>query len=215
MSLARRKHLVALARSYDFVILEDSPYREVRFAGEQIPTLLSLDSDGRVIHLGSFSKILAPGLRLGWAVGPKHVIEQLGLLKLAADTQSSTLNMAAVSRFLDMYDIDAQIARVREVYRRKRDVMITSLRKHFPQSVRFTEPDGGLFTWLTFPDGFDTARFMAERALPEAKVAYVPGATFFPIDGACNHARLSFSTQSDAAIETGMARLGALLRTAL
>jgi 2-aminoadipate transaminase len=215
MSLARRRRLVELAREYDFLILEDSPYREVRFEGEAIPSLLSLDSDGRVIHLGSFSKILAPGLRLGWAVAPKPIIDQLTLLKLAADTQCSTLNMLATSRFLDAHDIDAQIARIRDVYRGKRDLMLAMLRAHFPQSVAFTEPNGGLFTWLTFPDGFDTARFMAEHAIPEAKVAYVPGATFFPSESACNHARFSFSTQSNEAIETGIARLGSLVRDLL
>ncbi|GIL37875.1 aminotransferase [Rhodospirillales bacterium TMPK1] len=215
MSLARRQRLVELARTHDFIILEDSPYRDVRFQGPAIPTLLSLDTDGRVIHLGSFSKILAPGLRLGWAVAPQPVIDKLTLLKLAADTQCSTLNMLATSRFLDAHDIEAQIARIRDIYRGKRDLMLAMLRAHFPQSVEFTEPNGGLFTWLTFPAGFDTAQFMAEQAVPLAKVAYVPGATFFPTDGPCNHARFSFSTQSDEAIEAGVARLGALLRKTL
>lgn len=211
LSLARRKKLVELANRFDFVILEDTPYRELRYQGEPIPPIKSFDTEGRVIYLGSFSKILAPGLRLGWAVASEDLIQRLGLLKLAADTQCSTLNMAAVSLFLDTYDIDAHIATIRRTYRRKKDVMLDTIRRTFPQDVSFTEPSGGMFTWLTFPEGFDTARFMADHALPEAGVAYVPGATFFPVEPEVNHARFSYSTHSDDAIVKGITALGRLL----
>ncbi len=211
LSLERRKRLVELANEFDFVILEDTPYREIRYQGEPLPPIKSFDTQGRVIYLGSFSKILAPGLRLGWAVASEEIIQQLGLLKLAADTQCSTLNMAAVSLFLDTYDIDEHIAALRQTYRRKKDLMLDTIRRTFPQDVAFTEPSGGLFTWLTFPEGFDTTRFMAEHALPEAKVAYVPGATFFPLEQEANHARLSYSTQTDEAIVKGITALGRLL----
>ena len=211
MSLERRKRLVELANQYNLVVLEDTPYREIRYQGEHIPTIKSFDTEGRVIYLGSFSKILAPGLRLGWAIGSEELIQQLGLLKLAADTQCSTLNMTAVSLFLDTYDIDAHIASIRQTYRRKKDLMLDTIRQTFPQDVSFTEPSGGLFTWLTFPKGFDTTRFMAEHALPEAKVAYVPGATFFPLEQEANHARISYSTQSDEIIVKGMTALGKLV----
>lgn len=211
MSLERRKKLIELANRFNLVVLEDTPYREIRYQGEPIPPIKSFDTEGRVIYLGSFSKILAPGLRLGWAVGSEELIQQLGLLKLAADTQCSTLNMVAVSLFLDTYDIDAHIETIRQTYRRKKDLMLDTIRQTFPQDVTFTEPSGGLFTWLTFPKGFDTARFMAEHALPEAKVAYVPGATFFPLEQEVNHARVSYSTQSDEVIVKGMTALGQLL----
>ena len=211
LSLERRKRLVELANKFDFVILEDTPYREIRYQGEPLPPIKSFDTQGRVIYLGSFSKILAPGLRLGWAVASEEIIQQLGLLKLAADTQCSTLNMAAVSLFLDTYDIDEHIAALRQTYRRKKDLMLDTIRRTFPQEVVFTEPSGGLFTWLTFPEGFDTTRFMAEHALPEARVAYVPGATFFPLEQEANHARLSYSTQTDEAIVKGITALGQLL----
>jgi DNA-binding transcriptional MocR family regulator len=211
MSLERRKRLVELANRFNLVVLEDTPYREIRYQGDPIPPIKSFDTEGRVIYLGSFSKILAPGLRLGWAVGSEELIQQLGLLKLAADTQCSTLNMTAVSLFLDTYDIDAHIATIRQTYRRKKDLMLDTIRQTFPQDVSFTEPSGGLFTWLTFPEGFDTTRFMAEHALPEAKVAYVPGATFFPLEQEANHARVSYSTQSDEIIVKGMTALGKLL----
>ena len=204
--------LVELANRFDFVILEDTPYREIRFEGERIPPIKSFDTEGRVIYLGSFSKILAPGLRLGWAVASTDLIEQLGLLKLAADTQTSTLNMAVASRFLADYDIDAHIATIRSAYRHKKNLMLDTIRRTFPQEVSCTEPSGGLFTWLTFEDGFDAGRFMKEHALPEAKVAYVPGAPFFASNPRTNHARVSYSTQTDERIVEGITRLGHLLK---
>lgn len=211
MSLERRQRIVALAERYDTLILEDAPYREIRYSGAPLPTLRSLDTAGRVIHLGSFSKILAPGMRIGWVIADPAIINPLGLLKLAADTQCSTLNMTAASMFLDRYDIDAQIGTIRDVYREKKNLMLDVMRETFPAGVDFTNPAGGLFTWLTFPDGFDAATFMRDHALPRAGVAFVPGATFFPGVEACNHARLSFATQSDEKIRSGIGALGALL----
>ncbi|HEX4898262.1 MAG TPA: PLP-dependent aminotransferase family protein, partial [Candidatus Limnocylindrales bacterium] len=204
-----------LANRHDVLVVEDSPYRELRFAGEPVPTLKSLDTDGRVVFLGSFSKILAPGMRLGWSVASPDLTARLGLLKLAADTQCSTLNMAAASAFMDRHDIDAHIGTLRSAYRRKRDLMLDALEELFPPSVTHTSPDGGLFTWLTFPDGFDAADFLRDEAIPKAKVAFVPGATFFPVTQEANHARLNFSGVSDERIVTGMGRLADLLRERL
>jgi 2-aminoadipate transaminase len=167
-----------------------------------------------VLHLGSFSKILAPGLRLGWALATPEILERLTLLKLAADTQNSTLNMAAASAYLQSYDIDAHIERALPVYRHKRDLMLATMAETFPGDVRFTKPDGGLFVWLTLPEDLDATAFMAEKLLPEAKVAYVPGATFFPVDQAPNHARLSFSGVPDEQLVHGVSALGRLLRSA-
>ena len=164
-----------------------------------------------MVHLGSFSKILAPGLRLGWAVADADVLERLGLLKLGADTQSSTLNMAATSAYLTRFDIDAHIARARAVYRRRHDLLLATVAATFPAEVAYTYPEGGLFTWLTFPPGFDAATFMKEEMLPKAQVAYVPGATFFPLVEETNHARLSFSGVADERLVRGITRLGELL----
>ena len=212
MSLPRRHRLIELANAHDLLVVEDTPYRALRYDGDHLPTLKSLDTEGRVVHLGSFSKILAPGMRLGWAVATAEILEKLALLKLAADTQCSTLNMAATSLYLDRYDIDAHIVTMRDAYRHKRDLMLDTLRERFPDTVRFTTPRGGLFTWLTFPADFDTATFMREVALPRARVAYVPGATFFPTTAEHNHARFNFSGLSDDKIVDGIARLGAHLR---
>lgn len=208
MTLERRRRLIELANRYDVLVLEDSPYRELRFEGEQVPTLASLDTEGRVVHLSSFSKILAPGLRLGWLTASPELRERLGLLKLAADTQSGTLAMAATAAYLAAFDLDAHIERLRTAYRAKRDLMIRTIDETFPREVQRTYPAGGLFTWLTFPEGFDSARFMAEVAVPVAKVAYVPGATFFATDARSNHARVNFSSVPEEQIVAGISRLG-------
>ncbi len=214
MSLERRRRLIELANAHELLVIEDTPYRALRYEGEHVPTLKSLDTEGRVLHLGSFSKILAPALRLGWAVANPEILDRLALLKLAVDTQNSTLNMAAASEYLRRYDIDAHLARAVPVYRHKRDLMLATIAETFPDDVRYTNPDGGLFIWLTFPAGLDAAEFMAETLLPEAKVAYVPGATFFPVDQEPNHARLSFSGVPDDRLVRGVTELGRLLRRA-
>ncbi len=215
LSLPRRRRLIELANQYEVLVVEDSPYRELRYDGEHIPTLKSLDTQGRVVHLGSFSKILAPGMRLGWAVASGEIVEKLGLLKLAADTQSSTLNMAATSAYLGGYDIDAHIAAALPVYRRKRDLMLSTMEQTFPSTVSFTRPHGGLFIWVSFPDGFDAAAFLLDRLLPEAKIAYVPGATFFPVTQQRQHARVSFSGVPDDRLTRGITRFGELLHDEL
>jgi 2-aminoadipate transaminase len=215
MSLERRKRLIELANEYDVIVVEDAPYRETRFDGEQLPTLKSLDAEGRVIYLGSFSKILAPGLRLGWAAASADIIERLGLLKLAADTQCSTLNMAAVSMYLERFDIERHIAGIQKLYRHKKEVMIDAIREHMPADVRHTDAQGGLFTWLTFSKDIDTEAFMRDNAIPNARVAYVPGATFFPTRIERNHARLSYSTQPDERIVAGIIALATEFKRAL
>ena len=211
----RRERLIELANSYEVLVVEDTPYRALRYDGEHLPTLKSLDTQGRVVHLGSFSKILAPGMRLGWAVANEEILPRLGLLKLAADTQSSTLNMAATSAYLARYDLAAHIAKALPVYRHKRDLMLQTMAASFPSSVSFTRAEGGLFTWLTFPAGFDAAEFMRQDLLPKARVAFVPGATFFPVVEEPNHARLSFSGVPDEQLISGIAALGELLHARL
>ena len=215
LSLARRQRLVELANQYDVLILEDSPYRPLRFEGAHLPTLKSLDTEGRVLFLGSFAKILAPGMRLGWAVAGPEVLAKLARLKLANDTQCSTLNMMAASMFFERYSIQDHIARVTAAYSHKRALMFNVLDSVFPDSVQYTRAEGGLFTWLTFPEGFDTARFMLEEALPKAQVVYVPGAPFFATAPKINHARLNFSALPEDAILNGMTRLGELVAHAL
>jgi 2-aminoadipate transaminase len=212
LSLDRRRRLIELANAFDVMVLEDTPYRHIRFAGHSLPTLKSLDTEGRVIHLGSFSKVLVPALRIGWAVAAAPLLERMGQLKVAADTQTSTLNMAATSLFLDRYDLAAHVETLRTAYKRKKEIMLDAIRTHFPQDVAMTDPDGGLFTWATFPEDFDATVFMRDVALPEAHVAYVPGATFFPVRERPNHARINYSAQPEDRIRDGIAALGRVLK---
>jgi DNA-binding transcriptional MocR family regulator len=212
LSLARRHTLIELANAYDVIVLEDTPYRQIRFSGETLPTLKSLDTQGRVIHLGSFCKVLVPGLRVGWAVAAPALLGKMALLKLANDTQTSTLNMAATSLFLDRHDLSAHVDTLRVAYARKKAVMLEAMRRHFPQDVTVTDPEGGLFTWATFPEGFDATAFMRDVALPEARVAYVPGGSFHPVTERSNTARFNYSAQSEARIEEGIKALGAALK---
>ncbi|MTD13260.1 aminotransferase class I/II-fold pyridoxal phosphate-dependent enzyme [Nakamurella sp. YIM 132087] len=211
MSLPRRRRLIELANEHDLLVVEDTPYRSLRFEGDHLPTLRSLDTQGRVVHLGSFSKILAPGFRLGWLLADGEVLQKLSLLKLAGDTQCSTLTMAAASAYLDRYDIDAHIATIVAAYRRKRDLALSVLDERMPAGVRHTAPEGGLFTWLTFPDGVDTAALMQDVLLPQGKVAYVPGATFFPVAGPASHARVNFSGLPDDVLVAGLTRMSELV----
>ena len=215
MSLERRKKLVELADRYDVMVLEDSPYREIRYQGEHLPAIKSFDTQGRVVYLGSFSKILCPGMRLGWIVADAEVAEKMCLLKMAEDTQNSTINMYAADRFMEKYDMDAHIEKIRKIYKRKKDLMLDTIRKTFPGEVSFTDPEGGLFTWLTFPEKVDAAKLMKERTLPEAKVAYVPGATFFPVDEEANHCRVNYSCMSEEKIVEGITRLGEILKSVI
>lgn len=215
LSLARRRRLVELAEEFDVVVLEDTPYRELRYEGERLPTLKSLDTTGRVIHLGSFSKILAPGLRLGWALAAPDVREKLALLKLAADTQNGTLNMRAAAAYLSGYDIEGHIAAMLPTYRHKRDVMLAAMAEHFPDGITWTRAAGGLFTWVSFPHGLDMAAFQRDVLIPRAGVIVVPGAPFFAERPEPNHARMSFSGIPDDRLIAGIETMGVLLAQAL
>lgn len=213
MPLERRKKLYELAQKYDVMVLEDSPYREIRFEGEAQPAIKSFDADGRVVHLGSFSKILSPGMRLGWVVASPLVARKMSLLKTAEDSQSSTLMVYAANAFMDMYDLDAHIQKIRSLYKKKKNLMLERMAAEFPSSASWTNPAGGLFTWLTVDASIDTEQLMRQRTLPEANVGYVPGATFFPLEQEHNHARMNYSCMSREKIIEGIARLGAILRS--
>jgi len=215
MSLARRRRLVELAQEFDVVILEDTPYRELRYEGERLPTIKSLDTTGRVVHIGSFSKILAPGLRLGWALATPEIREKLALLKLAADTQNGTLNMRAAAAYLGGYDIEGHIAGMLPTYRHQRDLMLASLAEHFPPGITWTRANGGLFTWVTFPAGLDVAAFQRDVLIPRAGVIVVPGTPFYADHPEANHARMSFSGVPDERLVDGVRRMGRLLSQAL
>ncbi len=215
MSLAKRKALVALANRYDVVILEDGPYRDLRYTGENLPPLRHFDTEGRVIFLGSFSKILAPSLRLGWLTASAELLKPLMALKGGADVESSNLMMQGIDNYLQHNDLDAHIQQIRTCYRQKKELMVKTLREYLPDTCQINDPQGGFFLWLQLPAGFDAEAFMNNKLLPEANVSFVPASVMTPGQGPNNGARLNFTGPSLAQIRSGAKALGLSLRAAL
>ncbi len=213
MSTARRERLVRLARERELLILEDNPYGLLRYDGEPAPTLHSLDGGEFVIYLGTFSKILSPGVRLGWTVAPAPVLEKLNLGKQASDLCSSSMTQ----HFVAAYFADAQrwlgyLESLREIYRRRLEVMLDALVEHFPSDAQWTHPQGGMFVWATLPDYVDTTDLLA-RALRDENVAFVPGRAAY-LDGVRGGSsmRLNFAGLSEEEIREGVRRIGKVVR---
>jgi 2-aminoadipate transaminase len=206
MSLARRRRLVEIAHQRELLVLEDSPYGLLRYEGVPQPTLRELDGGVYVMYLGTFSKILSPGIRLGWVLAPPPVLEKINLGKQAADLCSSTLSQLMVTAYFEQADWREYIDCVAEIYRARRDTMLDALAEHFPAQAEWTHPNGGLFIWAKLPDFIDTTDLLA-RALRE-NVAFVPGAAAY-LDGRGHNAmRLNFSAVDEADIREGVARIG-------
>ncbi|MDP5084917.1 MAG: PLP-dependent aminotransferase family protein [Yoonia sp.] len=214
---AGRDAVLALADEMNIAVIEDAAYQSLRYDGEAIPPILALEiaqkgsiEACRTIYCGSFSKTLAPGLRVGWVVAAKPVISQLVLMKQAADLHSSTINQMAIARVAETI-FDDHVAKLRTVYRSRRDHMLAQLALHMPEGVTWTKPEGGMFIWITLPRGMDGADLLA-KSLKTQRVAFVPGRAFHADSSGGNTIRLSFSLADEATIEAGIARLGALLR---
>jgi len=206
MSLPRRRELVRIAAERELVILEDNPYGLLRYEGESLPTLHSLDGGRYVIYLGTFSKILSAGLRLGWASAPRPILEKLNLGKQAADLCSSSLTQHFVAAYFEQRDWRAYLDRLRDLYRRRRDVMLDALAEYFPAEASWTHPRGGLFIWARLPDYIDTSDLLA-RALRE-QVAFVPGRAAYLDGRGGSEMRLNFSGVADEDIREGVRRIG-------
>ncbi|HMJ71846.1 MAG TPA: PLP-dependent aminotransferase family protein [Solirubrobacterales bacterium] len=207
MSLARRQRLVELARQRELLVVEDSPYGLLRFSGEPLPPLYQLDGGDFVIYVGTFSKILSPGIRLGWAVAPPPVMEKIVLGKQASDLCSSTLTQHFVREYFGEGRWREYVADLVEIYRGRRDTMVEALREHFPAEATWTEPEGGLFIWATLPDYIDTSDLLA-KALRE-DVAFVPGqAAYVDESRGRSSMRLNFSGVGDEEIREGVRRIG-------
>ncbi|MDQ0320790.1 DNA-binding transcriptional MocR family regulator [Pararhizobium capsulatum DSM 1112] len=216
---AGREKLLDLASELDIAIIEDAAYQSLRYDGEAIPPILALELERnggdidktRTIYCGSFSKTLAPGLRVGFMVGNAQVIRKLVLMKQAADLHSSTINQMAICLVAER-GFDAQVGKIKAVYSRRRDCMLAALEKYMPEGVSWTKPEGGMFIWLTLPTGMDGAALLA-KSLETAKVAFVPGKAFFADGSGANTLRMSFSCANDDMIEQGISRLGTLIRS--
>lgn len=209
-SIERRKKLVELANKYNIAIVEDNPYGELRFEGEIYPAIKHYDTEGRVIFLGTFSKIFCPGLRLGWAVADKEVLNKYILVKQGADLQSSTISQMEVAKFLEEYDIEKHIEKIKVVYKKRRDIMMKTIEKEFPKEVKYTYPEGGLFTWVVLPAHIN-GRELAVKIL-EKNVAFVPGGSFFPNGGNENTFRMNYSNMDEERIGEGIKRLGIAIK---
>jgi 2-aminoadipate transaminase len=209
MARDRRERLVRIAHERELLVLEDNPYGLLRFEGEPPVPLRALDGGEFVIYLGTFSKILSPGARVGWAVAPRPVLEKMTTGKQGADLCSSTLSQLFVATFFERDGWRGHVRALSELYRRRRDVMLAALDEHFPAQAEWTEPAGGLFIWATLPDFIDTTDLLA-RALSE-HVAFVPGRAAFVDGRGGSSMRLNFSGVSDADIREGVRRIGAVV----
>ena len=208
MTLEERQKLVALARERDFLIVEDSPYRELRYSGEPVPTIYSLAPE-RTLHLGSFSKIFAPGFRLGWMLGPVELLDQIYVCKQSLDLCPPILDQYMAAEFMGSGALDANLQKSIALYRAKRDKMLALLEQYMPQGVSWTHPEGGLFLFLTLPEGFDTVA-LYDRAL-SAGVAYVAGSFFYPDGSHRNTMRLNFSFLDASRMEAGIKLLAEVI----
>ena len=214
-----RAAVLDLAEALDLLVIEDAAYEKLRYDGEREPSLLQLAieraghiDEARVVYCGTFSKTIVPALRIGWAVAARPIIQKLVLIKQASDLHSATLNQMV------MHEVAAELIEphaleIRAAYRARRDAMLRALARHMPPGVDWTRPEGGMFIWVTLPVHLDGARLL-ERAVREARIAFVPGEAFFADRSRRNHLRLSFSLADPATIEEGIERLGRLLRAA-
>jgi len=210
-SLERRRKLAELSAQYNVVVVEDNPYGELRYEGEFLPSVKSFDRTGNVLCTGTFSKIFCPGYRIGWIAGGKEVIRKYVLVKQGVDLQCNTMAQMAIAAYLDRYDIDAHIAKIREVYKKRRDIVLSTIRRTFPPNVRFTEPEGGLFLWVELDESIDTVRLLEECL--KRNVAFVPGGSFFPNAHKQNTLRINFSNTRDELIADGIERIADAIKS--
>ena len=211
LSLEKRKKMYQLAKENDLVILEDNPYGNLRVEGEDVPSIKSMDTDGIVVYAGSFSKILAPGIRVAYAVVPKKIVGAFTIGKQVSDVHSGVLNQMIVSRWFDEYDVDAHIENIRKIYRRKLNLMCDCLDEYCGDFIKYVRPQGGLFIWALLPEDVDMLDYV--NKLIEKNVAVVPGTAFMLDDTKpCRYIRLNFSTPSDEDIVKGVKIMGEIAK---
>ncbi|MGN7773128.1 PLP-dependent aminotransferase family protein [Phyllobacterium sp. 22552] len=217
---SERAKLIELAHELDIPLIEDAAYRSLRFNGENAPSMLALDIERegdidktRVIYSGSFSKTLTPGLRVGWVCAAKPIISKLVLIKQAADLHSPTINQMVIHHVAERH-FDQQVSKACDSYRLRRDHMLQALQNYMPEGVTWTKPEGGMFVWMTLPEHMDGADLLA-KSIKEIQVAFVPGSAFFADGSGKNTIRLNYSLPNAEAIDTGMARLGTLIKNQL
>ncbi len=212
MSLEKRKAVYELACKYNAIILEDNPYGDLRFDGEDIVPIKSMDKESRVIYSGTFSKILAPGLRVGYACGPKEIIQKMVICKQVADVHTTIWSQVVCYNFMQQCNMNEHFAYLREIYKKKCNLMLEGIEKHFSKKITYTKPQGGLFIWCTLPEGSDMPEFCT-RAVRDYKIAVVPGTAFMINENdKTTSFRLNFSTPTDEQIVKGIEILGKMTK---
>lgn len=206
----RCQKLIELANKYDVMVIEDDPYGQLRFKGEKIPTLKSMDTTGKVISLGSFSKVLCPGLRVAWMCADKEIIEKVELLKQGVDLQSNQLAQMQVCEFLENYDFEKHIEKIRTAYGKRCDLMIETMKQEFPSEAKYVEPEGGMFIWVELPKHVDTKELFKNAI--EKNVAFVPGESFYPNSDCKSSLRLNFTTMAEENISDGVKILADVIK---
>lgn len=208
-SKQRREQLAKISEDYNVIIIEDNPYGELRFEGESLPSVKYFDKNGYILCTGSFSKIFCPGFRIGWIAGDKEIIKKYVLVKQGTDLQCNTLAQMEITKYLELYDIDKHIEKIIETYRSRRNIAVNTMKKSFPKEIKFTIPQGGLFSWIELPV-YINARDVLVKALKK-NIAFVPGGSFFANGGNENTFRINFSNMPEAKIIHGIASLGKVL----
>ncbi|MDR3552029.1 MAG: PLP-dependent aminotransferase family protein [Clostridia bacterium] len=210
----RRQDFMAVVKKHpDIMVVEDNPYGELRFRGKFVPSLKSMDTNGQVIYLGSFSKVLSPGLRVAWVIANDELVEKLEILKEGFDLQSNQFAQVQVVNYLRNNDLTAHVELLRAIYKRKCDLMLGAIKEQFPEQAKVIEPDGGMFIWVSLPERINTSE-MLDDAL-EAGVSYIPGVSFYADGKGTDGMRLNFTSTPDERILVGVRRLADVIRTRL
>jgi len=208
-SRQKREKLADIIKGHNMVLVEDNPYGELRFIGEDLPSMKSYLGD-RTIVLGSFSKVVTPGLRLGWICAATDVMDKIVVAKQSSDLHSNYLSQRAVYQYLIDHDLDEHILNIRKVYKRQRDLMVSMIEQHFPEEIEYTKPEGGMFLWATLPENLSSLNLF--KLAMEENVAFVPGRAFYVDGGGDNTLRLNFSNSDEEKIEEGIKRLAKVIK---
>lgn len=211
-SLERRKAFMEVINKYDVIVVEDNPYGEIRFTDNPLPCLKSMDTQGKIVYLGSFSKILAPGLRLAWMCAAPEITKQAELIKEGWDLQCNQFVQIQADQYMEEYNLEEHIRDIQEIYKKKCELMLEEMDKNFPSGVSFTRPEGGMFIWVVLPDTIDADAFL--DTVLDAGVAYIPGEFFYANGGPKNTMRMNFTTVSEDMIRKGIRILGECLKKA-
>jgi len=210
MSLNRRKHLLEIADEHDLFILEDDAYSDLRYSGKPVKSIKSMDKNDRVFYTHTFSKTLAPGFRLGYVIGEEEKMKKMGIAKQGADICTNVFVQYIAAEYIRTGEIDRQLVKIKRMYKKKRDAMLNSLERHFPKGCEWTRPEGGMFIWVTLPPKLDTRELFVDAI--KQKVAFVHGSAF-RVDGkGHNTMRLNFTNTDEKRIDTGISRLGKLIK---